>query len=130
MVQKNTIVETLEERLVLPDKSATSSVLNGVSNGMMLTGLPLFMAETCLPLFGKDPTKHIPNNLRIAGIAAIAVGAVVGGIYGKKEGDEINKYRQTLRAEITHLHKRIDERHMPSERWTDVVKSDGSEISR
>ena len=125
MVQKNTSIEAVEQRLVLPDKSATSSVLNGIGNGMMLTGLPLVAAEFYFPT-----RKDIPRNFKIGSMIAMVVGAVVGGLYGKKEADEITNYRQALRSEITHLHKRIDAQHAPAERWTDVVKSEGSDISR
>ena len=119
-------MDDIEQRLVLPDKSTTSSTLNGMGNGMMLMGIPLVLAESCFPLFNKT----VPNYVRIGSLVAIAAGAVFGGMYGKREGDEINKYRSALRSEMTNLHKKIHAHIEPTQNWADGLKSDSTEISR
>jgi hypothetical protein len=129
MVQKHTSIDALEQRLVLPDKSTVSSVLNGMGNGMMLTSLPLLAIESSYKLLSKEAPPQLRMGSTV-GIIGILAGVVFGGFYGKKEADEINNYRHALREEITHLHKKVDAQRAPAKTWADEVKSDGSEISR
>ena len=83
-----------------PSQSLTSTVLNGMGNGMTVGGIPLIVAETSA-FFTKRNLK--PREMMIYS-SLLAAGAVIGAVFGVAEAKQITNYRNSLNDEINRLH--------------------------
>lgn len=121
----------IPERLIPPDESNMSMILNGAGNGMMLGALPFLLAEMAEGI--TKQSKHrfeMSPRMHLLGAGATIVGAVLGALYGRFESNELNKYRfsigseiSNLNAEIKHLNTEIAHLREKPKSWVSRVES-------
>lgn len=111
-----------EQPFKLPSRTYTSTVLNGIGNGMMLGTAPFLGIETYAGIMG----KNLPHQklLMTGSAVAMVAGAVIGGFYGSKEAKQIHDYRQALDDEITDLRQRVNRNNQQIRGWGERVQDE------
>ena len=92
----------LRTRMTPPVHSDISAVLNGVSNGAMVVGVPLLVWEV-LRGTHKPLTMHNKVSMTVG-----AIGCVVGAVFGLKEAQLTADYRRNMADEIIKLRGEVD----------------------
>lgn len=97
--------EASKIREVMPIEEARSStILNGVGNGMMIGSMPFVALETYKNIAHHGhPEKNLPKPLYIASALATVGGAAWGYMNGAQEADHLNEYRLTALDEMSRL---------------------------
>lgn len=93
--------QTLKERLTPPVHSDISALLNGMSNGAMVVGLPLLIYNVL-----KDDHTH-PERKKVAMVVG-AAGCAIGAWFGWKEAELTREYRACVAGEIRQLRDDVD----------------------
>ena len=92
-------------REVMPyDEARSSTVLNGIGNGMMLGSLPFIAIESYknIAYHGKSG-KDLPKLAYVGSALATVGGAVWGYVNGTTEADHLNEYRIESLKEVSDL---------------------------
>jgi hypothetical protein len=108
-----------------PKESHTSIVLNSVGNGMMLGAIPFIAFEAHSAVTGKP----LSNTLRIGSIAATVVGGVLGWVFGEKEANRLQHYRQAVSDEIIAQRAEIQSLKEEKHNWQTQVREPSPEKS-
>ena len=98
-----------------PKESRTSTVLNGIGNGLMVGGIPLAAIETYK--FLKANNKPLPALVRGAAVASAVLGGVAGLVLGQNETHLQEQYRQKITDEVNHLRHEVDELKKEKRNW-------------
>lgn len=103
-MEKATDTPVIPEQLTPPDESNISMILNGAGNGMMLGAAPFLLAEMAEGITKKSTNRfEMSPKMHMAGAIVTVVGAILGGIYGRYESKELNKYRLSIGKELSTL---------------------------
>jgi hypothetical protein len=97
--------EAKKIREVMPyDEAHSSTILNGIGNGMMLGSLPFITLETYKNIAHHDKPDAKLHKLAYIGSALATVGGAVWGyVNGKTEAEHLNEYRIAALAEVSDL---------------------------
>jgi len=110
-----------------PNQSLSSTVLNGMGNGMTIAAIPFALAEA-RALLTKKPLSDRMIGLNMVMLAS---GAVLGAAYGMVEAKQITRYRNSLNNEINRLHDQATVDEAKIEALTKAVNAKANpEISR
>ena len=96
-----------------PKESRSSIVLNSVGNGMMLGAVPFIALEANALRTGK-PLGKLSQGLSLA---ASAVGGLLGWVFGEKEANRLENYRNNIAQEITTLRNDVHELKQERRHW-------------
>lgn len=83
-----------------PGQARWSTVLNGVGNGAMIAGGLLYGSELAYKLTQKKP---ISKTYQIVSLVGTGIGAVIGGLHGITEANQIQQYREAVTGKINAL---------------------------
>lgn len=105
-----------------PKESRTSIVLNSVGNGMMLGGIP-FIGLEAVHLF-KESGKPLPLWARAASITMAAIGGVLGWVFGEKEANRLENYRNNIAQELTTIRNDVQELKQDRRHWQNRITAE------
>lgn len=90
--------------LTPPSESRKSVILNGIGNGVMIGTVPFLALEH----YANITRSPLPKGVHWGSAFAIVAGGILGGLFGKREVQDIDRYNQQLKSEITRLNQKLD----------------------
>jgi hypothetical protein len=104
----------------LPSRTYSSTILNGIGNGMMIGTAPFLAFETYYGI----TKKIVPSYLLVTSAIAMVVGAIWGGWSGSQEAQQIQDYRNALNNEITSLRSKTYANSSELHDWATRMRSE------
>lgn len=124
-MEKAQDIPPIPEPLTPPEKANISMVLNGAGNGMMLGAAPFILAEMAEGITKNNATPFkIPSKMHMLGAATTVIGAIFGGVYGRFESNELNKYRLEIGKEIAKLNTELKHLKGNPQGWAAKIEAE------
>lgn len=101
------------KRITPPSESNTSTVLNGIGNGMMVGTAP-FIA---MGIHDQITKGNLSARFSVINAIAVAVGSIVGGWLGLREAQRLSQYRNDLGEEIVSLRTQANDTDARLKTW-------------
>ncbi len=127
--QRMAEIEAEARRLTPPSESSTSTVLNGIGNGMMVGTLPFVAMELYHNIVQHGTGKSLPKAAYLGCAFALVGGSAVGAVMGNREAHRLEEYRTALGEEIIDLRMQAEDTNANLKKWQQKLEAHATHLN-